>query len=69
MPGCSSLGLAKIFLYYFLGDARQSDKAVFEKNSGIERLNSRLFGHKLYGAVHLTKTERSETAALAELLY
>lgn len=52
----------------FLGDIAQVDKVVFEKNSGLERLNSRLFGNPLYGCVHLCKTERSETAALAELL-
>ena len=52
----------------FLGDTAQADKVIFEKNSGLERLNSRLFGNKLYGCVHLVKTERSETAALAALL-
>lgn len=52
----------------FLGDIAQVDKVVFEKNSGLERLNSRLFGNPLYGCVHLCKTERSSTAALAELL-
>lgn len=52
----------------FLGDTLQIDKIVFEKNSGLEKLNSRLFGNKLYGCVHLTRTERSETAALAALL-
>ena len=52
----------------FLGDCQQADKPVFIKNSGLERLNSRLFGHKLYGSVHLVVTERSETAALAALL-
>lgn len=52
----------------FLGDTQQTDKVVFEKNSGLERLNSRLFGNKLYGCVNLVKTERSETAALAALL-
>lgn len=52
----------------FLGDVSQTDKVVFEKNSGLERLNTRLFGHPLYGCVHLLKTERSETAALASLL-
>ena len=52
----------------FLGDLNQIDKPVFEKNSGLERLNSRLFGNPLFGSVHLKRTERSETAALAELL-
>lgn len=52
----------------FLGDTTQTDKPVFEKNSGLERLNSRLFGNPLFGCVHLLKTERSETAALSALL-
>ena len=52
----------------FLGDTAQSDKVVFEENSGLERLSTRLTGNKLYGSVHLIKTERSETAALAALL-
>lgn len=52
----------------FMGDNQQADKPVFEKNSGLDRLNHRLFGNKLYGCIHLIKSERSETAALAELL-
>lgn len=53
----------------FLGDSRQSDKPVFEKNSGLERLNQRLFGNLLAGHVHLTASERSATSKLSELLY
>lgn len=60
--------VGKNSIIIFLGDTAQADKVVFEKNSGLERLNTRLFGHPLYGCVHLTKTERSETAALAALL-
>jgi PhoH-like ATPase len=60
--------IGKNSIIIFLGDDQQSDRPVFEKNSGMERLNSRLFGNKLYAGIHLTKTERSETAALAELL-
>jgi len=52
----------------FLGDTAQVDKPVFAKNSGLQRLNERLFGHRLYGCVHLLKTERSETAGLALLM-
>lgn len=62
----SRIGKNSVIL--FLGDICQVDKIVFEKNSGLERLNSRLFGNPLYGCVHLCKTERSSTAALAELL-
>lgn len=53
----------------FLGDSRQSDKPVFEKDSGLERLNQRLFGNSLVGHVHLTTSERSATSKLSELLY
>jgi PhoH-like ATPase len=60
--------VGKNSIIMFLGDTNQTDKIVFEKNSGLERLNTRLFGNKLFGCVHLVKTERSETAALAALL-
>lgn len=60
--------IGKESVIIFLGDTTQIDKVIFEKNSGLERLNSRLFGHRLYGSIHLIKTERSETAALAALL-
>ena len=60
--------IGKNSIIMFLGDNQQTDKAVFEKNSGLDRLNSRLFGNKLYACVHLIKSERSETSALAELL-
>ena len=52
----------------FMGDAQQVDKPIFSKDSGLDRLNNRLFGNRLYGNVHLTKSERSETSALAALL-
>lgn len=60
--------VGKNSIIMFLGDTAQADKIVFEKNSGLERLNTRLFGNPLFGCVHLIKTERSETAALAALL-
>ena len=49
-------------------DCRQRDKAVFEKSKGIETLVERLAGNKLFGCVHLVKSERSATAQLADLL-
>lgn len=52
----------------FLGDSAQVDKEIFEKSSGLDALTECLAGNKLFGEVHLIKTERSETAALAELL-
>lgn len=50
------------------GDRKQVDKQVFDKNSGLDRLIDVLKGNRLFGYVQLMKTERSETAALADLL-
>ena len=52
---------------YLDGDVRQTDKNVFEKNNGIIEAINRLKGNRLFGYVELQKTERSETAALADL--
>lgn len=49
------------------GDLKQTDKEVYRKNSGIRALSS-LKGNRLYGQVMLDKTERSDTAELAELI-
>jgi predicted ribonuclease YlaK len=49
-------------------DNRQRDKAEFERSKGVETLIDRLAGNRLFGYVHLVKSERSETAALADLL-
>lgn len=49
------------------GDLQQTDKDVYRKNSGIRALSS-LKGNRLYGQVTLDKTERSDTAELAELI-
>ena len=49
-------------------DLKQRDKAIFEKSQGIEKVVERLSGEKLFGYVHLTKVERSETARLADKL-
>jgi PhoH-like ATPase len=53
---------------WFDADNRQRDKASFEKSKGIETLIEKFAGQKLFGYVHLIKSERSETAALADLL-
>ena len=53
---------------WFDADNRQRDKVSFEKSKGIETLIERLTGQKLFGYVHLVKSERSETAAMADLL-
>ena len=50
------------------GDFKQRDAAIFEKNSGLMTAVHKLKGNPLFGYVRLLKTERSETAALADLL-
>jgi predicted ribonuclease YlaK len=50
------------------GDARQRDRATFEKSKGLETMIDRLKGEKLFGYVHLVKSERSATARLADKL-
>lgn len=52
---------------YLDGDVRQTDKAVFDKNNGIIKAINKLKGNKLFGYIELQQTERSETAALADL--
>ena len=53
---------------WFDADVRQRDKAIFEKSKGIETMIERLSGNPLFGYVHLVQSERSKTAALADLL-
>lgn len=50
------------------GDVRQRDRASFEKSKGLETMIERLKGERLFGYVHLVKSERSETARLADKL-
>lgn len=50
------------------GDFEQCDAEVFRTNSGLMMAVERLKGQPLFGYVRLEKTERSETAALADLL-
>ena len=50
------------------GDFNQVDSKIFEENSGLNIAIDKLKGNKLFGFVHLEKSERSETAALADLL-
>ena len=50
------------------GDRRQVDKMVFENNNGLMSAIAKLSGHELFAHVHLEKTERSATAAMADLL-
>lgn len=53
---------------WFDGDLKQRDADVFVKNSGMETAVDRLSGHPRFGYVKLVKPERSETAAMADLL-
>lgn len=50
------------------GDFKQCDAEVFKNNSGLMTAVDRLKGHPRFGYVKLLKTERSETAAMADLL-
>lgn len=50
------------------GDFKQTDSAVYRMNNGLLSAVERLAGHEKFGYVQLQKTERSETAAMADLL-
>lgn len=50
------------------GDFKQTDAKVFEENNGLNTAIEKLKGHPLFGYVHLEKSERSATSALADLL-
>ena len=50
------------------GDRKQIDQMVFDQNNGLSIAIDRLKGHRRFGYVRLEKTERSETAAMADLL-
>ena len=50
------------------GDYKQVDDSVFRQNNGLMIAVDKLKGHPRFGFVKLLKTERSETAAMADLL-
>lgn len=50
------------------GDFKQTDSPIFRNNNGLLTSVQKLAGHKKFGYVQLKKTERSETAAMADLL-
>lgn len=50
------------------GDFKQTDNALFRNNNGLMSAVQQLAGHEKFGYVQLQKTERSETAAMADLL-
>ena len=49
-------------------DFKQTDSALFRNNNGLLSTVQKLSGHDKFGYVQLQKTERSETAAMADLL-
>ena len=49
------------------GDITQTDSPLFQSDCGLAVLQ-KLKGQALFGQVELIKTERSETAELAQLL-
>lgn len=53
---------------WFDGDLKQRDAEIFVRNSGMALAIERLAGHHKFGYVKLQKSERSETAAMADLL-
>lgn len=50
------------------GDTHQTDMEIFAKDGGMSAMLERLRGNPMFGYVKLLKTERSPTAALADLL-
>lgn len=50
------------------GDFKQTDSPIFRMNNGLLSAVQKLAGHEKFGYIQLQKTERSETAAMAELL-
>lgn len=50
------------------GDFKQVDMEVFSHNNGLLMAVEKLKGHSRFGYVKLIKSERSETAAMADLL-
>lgn len=50
------------------GDFKQTDSTLFRMNNGLLSTVQKLAGHNKFGYVQLQTTERSKTAALADLL-
>lgn len=53
---------------WMAGDWRQTDKKVFEQDSGLNKAIDRLKGKPLFAYVHLEKSERSAASAYADYL-
>lgn len=50
------------------GDFKQTDSYIFRNNNGLLSIVKKLAGHEKFGYIRFEKTERSETAAMADLL-
>ena len=63
--------LTKEHIQLIIARAAEGSEVWFDadnRSRGIETLIERFAGQKLFGYVHLVKSERSETAAMADLL-
>ena len=60
--------IGKESMLFMAGDLRQTDRPIFDTNSGIRKMIERLKGEKLFGMVKLIKSERSEVCRLADNL-
>ena len=50
------------------GDTHQTDNKIYDRDNGVLKMIERLRGNELFGYVYLSKTLRSPTANLANLL-
>lgn len=53
---------------WLIGDRKQTDSAVFERNSGIQAVTEGLAGDPLFAMVRLQESHRSDAAKLADKL-
>lgn len=60
--------IGKGSMLFMAGDLRQTDRPIFDTNSGIRKMIDSLKGEKLFGMVKLIKSERSEVCRLADNL-
>lgn len=60
--------IGKESMLFMAGDLRQTDRPIFDTNSGIRKMIERLKGEKLFSVVKLIKSERSEVCRLADNL-
>ena len=55
-------------MVFLNGDIEQTDGGISKDRNGLFAAIQTFKGHPNFAHVHLTKTERSETAAMANLL-